>query len=64
MNYNIINIILALFISVACITLSYNLAFTDTIDWKLSETMRKTLIAILLTYTVFRLFRVYKLLKK
>lgn len=64
MNYNIINILLALFITVACLTLSYNLAFTDTIDWKLSEAMRKVLIAILLSYSAFRLYRVYKLLKK
>ena len=60
MNFSIINKILALFIVIACLTLVYNLAFTDFMANKIVGPKRIFFILFLLAYAGFRIYRVVK----
>ncbi|MCE3295184.1 MAG: hypothetical protein K0R65_898 [Crocinitomicaceae bacterium] len=58
-----ISVLLASFSVVMCLVLSYFLIFTELMRDRLYGTNRQILVAILLFYCVFRIFRIYKLIK-
>lgn len=59
----LISISLALFSVVMCLAISYFLLFTELLIERVSGTNRTILIAVLLVYGTYRLYRVIKLIK-
>ena len=64
MNFKIINVLLPALITLACLTLVYNLLFTDFMAGKIAGPKKTFFISILLTYSAFRIYRIYNVLKK